>query len=186
MRYFSLLLCFCFVSCATFKPRKDPTRFYQLNAMASENVEISSSTRWVLLPVVVPDFLTRENYLSKMTDNQVRVYPFDRWIEPLPKGVERVSLANLQLQLGMVFEKERIPVSGMNNLELLVDKFICDEERAYVSVFATKMLPDGKKETKYFLHQLPLSGSEVSSQVMTLQEALYVVIEQVGDWLSAQ
>jgi uncharacterized lipoprotein YmbA len=71
-----------------------PSNHYLLTALAREVPEGSSPTIGVG-PITIPEYLNRSGFVYLRQGNRVEVASFERWAEPLQKGIERVMTLNL-------------------------------------------------------------------------------------------
>jgi uncharacterized lipoprotein YmbA len=83
-----------FSSCAFLQPRADPTRFYVLTVgqAAPAAVIEADVKRWRvgLRAVEVPAYLQTRFMVVRTGTNEIHFAEFDRWAEPLDRGISRV------------------------------------------------------------------------------------------------
>jgi len=82
------------------KARTDPSRFYLLTPIASNESATSSQPRRSsvvigLGPISLPDYVNRPQLVTRSTTNEIIISDFDRWAEPLPANIQRVLSQNL-------------------------------------------------------------------------------------------
>jgi len=89
------------VGCTTFSAQPDPSRFFTLSAQSQgeESTEKRSIRAPALSlgigPVTLPGYLDRQEIVTRIAQNQVRLSEYDRWAEPLEEGVARVVSQNV-------------------------------------------------------------------------------------------
>lgn len=173
-------------ACSTFEAKDDPTRFYQLHhneekSPALVNKVLEPSV--VLLPVHTPDYLDRENYISEGKGAEVIVYPFDRWIEPLSESIESRIAQGLRKHLQTGVEQFSNPSSEIPSIKVVVERFMCDKESAYVQLQVAKITPSGQVFSQLFYQEKALDSSGIEAQIATLSHLLDKSISEIADWL---
>lgn len=93
-------LLLAFSGCGTFSPQPDPSRFFILSGPAQgEDTEKrprqSPALSLGIGPISLPAYLDRQEIVTRMAPNQVRLSEYDRWAEPLEEGVGRVVSQNV-------------------------------------------------------------------------------------------
>lgn len=85
--------------CTTFSPQPDPSRFFTLSALPQESAERRPANAANLSlgigPVSIPGYLDRQELVTRIAQNQVRLSEYDRWAEPLDEGIGRVVSQNV-------------------------------------------------------------------------------------------
>jgi uncharacterized protein len=87
--------------CTTFSPQPDPSRFFTLSSQSQG--EDSTEKRPIRAPAIslgigpvnLPAYLDRQEIVTRIAQNQVRLSEYDRWAEPLEEGVGRVVSQNV-------------------------------------------------------------------------------------------
>jgi len=124
----SLAVCALSVSgCTILAPQPDESHFFVLaplprSAEAAHESEPGALADTILGlgPIKLPPYLDRNEMAIRLTPNEVRYSPIDRWAEPLNVNVGRVLLQNLSLLLGT----DRIvmyPWANMANIKYQVE-----------------------------------------------------------------
>ena len=96
-----LLLMVAAAGCTTFSPQPDPSRFFTLSAVAQgEGGAEKRASRAPALslgigPISMPGYLDRQEIVTRIAQNQLRLSEYDRWAEPLEEGVGRVVSQNV-------------------------------------------------------------------------------------------
>ena len=87
----------------SFKAKPDPTRFFVLAASAdtSKVGTFDPSKSVGLGPIEIPNYLQRPEVIVRESATEIRPSAFDRWSEPLDKGIARVLAQNLSSALGL-------------------------------------------------------------------------------------
>lgn len=85
--------------CTSFSAQPDPSRFFTLSALPLESTERrpadASKLSLGIGPVSIPGYLDRQELVTRVAQNQVRLSEYDRWAEPLDEGVGRVVSQNV-------------------------------------------------------------------------------------------
>lgn len=83
--------------------KPDPTRFFVLAAAAdTSRVGALDPSKGVGLgPIEIPNYLQRPELIVRESATEIRPSSFDRWSEPLDKGIARVLAQNLSSALGV-------------------------------------------------------------------------------------
>ena len=85
---------FALSSCAFLQPRADPTRFYVLTVGQAVPAAVTEANvkRWRvgLRAVEVPAYLQTRFMVVRSGTNEIHFAEFDRWAEPLDRGISRV------------------------------------------------------------------------------------------------
>lgn len=84
------------VACAACGSTK-ASRYYLLDAGAPlESKQSDRAPRTIQVgPVTIPGYLDRQQMVSRVPTNSLRLAQYDRWAEPLKEGVPRVLASNL-------------------------------------------------------------------------------------------
>jgi uncharacterized lipoprotein YmbA len=89
----------CLASCNILFPRADPTQYYVLRefpANAAPSPLASSSGLEVLVgPAAIPGYLDRNQVVTALPGNELKVDEFHSWAEPLNAAATRVLAANI-------------------------------------------------------------------------------------------
>ncbi len=88
---------------SSFQAKPDPTRFFVLAATAgATKVGSLAAGRTVGLgPIEIPGYLQRPELIVRESPTEIRPSTFDRWSEPVDKGIARVLSQNLAAELGL-------------------------------------------------------------------------------------
>jgi uncharacterized protein len=91
-----------------FSPRPDPSKFFVLapagaaanDAIAPAGLPASSSPTIGLGPIKLPEYLDRDEMVTRMGPNRLELSDKDRWAEPLDNNFKQVIAQNLTRALG--------------------------------------------------------------------------------------
>lgn len=88
---------------SNFQAKPDPTRFFVLAATsgASRIGTLDPSRSVGLGPIEIPNYLQRPELIVRESATEIRPSTFDRWSEPLDKGIPRVLAQNLSSELSL-------------------------------------------------------------------------------------
>jgi uncharacterized lipoprotein YmbA len=107
-----------------FAAHPDPTRFYVLTPMASEEgvAPAAASTPVVLGlgPITLPRYLDRSELVYRVGANEVRPAGFDRWAEPLHLQIARTLAEDLTV-LGVVTRVVHHPWYRSRNQDIVLE-----------------------------------------------------------------
>ena len=84
--------------CATFSAQPDPSRFFTLSPLSLHEQSGPGLVRGISLgigPVSLPGYLDRQEIVTRIAQNQIRLSEHDRWAEPLEEGVTRILSQNV-------------------------------------------------------------------------------------------
>lgn len=86
-----------FTGCVNLEPAHDPTRHFRLSSLATGtgSPPPKETLSLVILPVNVPDYLKRSNFVLRKNSEELTFSEFDRWAEPVENGIARVLFENL-------------------------------------------------------------------------------------------
>ena len=81
-----------------------PTKFYVLNALPNQGTEAQAAPIDQCLaigvgPVELPEYLDREEIVTRVSANELNMAQFDQWAEPLQSNFSRVLAENLSVLL---------------------------------------------------------------------------------------
>jgi uncharacterized lipoprotein YmbA len=90
-----------------FSPRSDPSKFFVLapaaaaaNSIASAALTGSSSPTIGLGPIKLPEYLDRDEVVTRVGPNRLELSDKDRWAEPLDNNFKQVIAQDLTQSLG--------------------------------------------------------------------------------------
>jgi uncharacterized lipoprotein YmbA len=101
MKFFSVIgLVLALGGCTNFSALPDPSRFFTLSSLSQgdESVERRPQAPAISVgigPVSLPGYLDRQEIVTRIAQNQLRLSEYDRWAEPLEEGVGRVISENV-------------------------------------------------------------------------------------------
>ena len=99
LRLLALTLPVWIASCSVLQPKDDPTHHYVLRSLSKESQRkpIASNTALTISvgPVAVPTYLDRNQLVSRIGNNELKVEEFHIWGESLDRGISRVVSRNL-------------------------------------------------------------------------------------------
>lgn len=87
--------------CTSFSAQPDPSRFFTLSALSQAEGGMEKRTiqppplSLGIGPISLPGYLDRQEIVTRIAQNQVRLSEYDRWAEPLEEGVGRVVSQNV-------------------------------------------------------------------------------------------
>jgi len=103
------------VSCSILGPIPDQSRYYILTLAEPRSDEPSrvhdGSPAYALGPVTLPEYLDRNQIVTRLSPSEVTYSQWDRWAEPLETNVATVLRRRLTVELG-VGDVTRYPWTG--------------------------------------------------------------------------
>ena len=115
MRLLPLALLSLLPSCSLLRgARTDPTRYFVLTTIDTKASAAIDTTIGVD-HVELPEYLRRDEIVSRSASNQIRLADYDRWGEPLRDGFARTLRRDLESELGsghvfgQPFEPSQLP-----------------------------------------------------------------------------
>lgn len=82
--------------CSLLSPEPDPSRFFVLTATTpSESSPVGRGVTVGVGPITLPGYLDRNEIVTRISADELRYSPIERWAEPLRGGIERVVQENL-------------------------------------------------------------------------------------------
>src|SRR4051812_47094948 len=115
-----VMVCLVAAGCSLFKKSSDPLRFFVLTAKEPATTTApAASVRVGIDRVELPEYLVRDEMVTRLASNELKVSDFDRWGEPLKDSFARTLRHDLGNQLGdaQVVEKPY----GASQPDLLLD-----------------------------------------------------------------
>ncbi len=105
MKRWLMVLALCALSVAgCLSPRPDDSKFFVLSPVHGDPVgATSASSRQILIglgPVKLPEYLDRQEVVTRIAPNRLELSSVDRWAEPLDADFTRVLAQNLSTDLG--------------------------------------------------------------------------------------
>lgn len=77
-----------------FEPKEDQTVFYMMRPTAEKSVS-QKRIAVNMMPITIPQYMSRNNIVTLASDGTVEISEFDRWAEAPQGGFERTLLENL-------------------------------------------------------------------------------------------
>ena len=96
--FLTAALAISLAGCATLSAQPDPSRFFTLSSLSPDEQSTGARVQGISLgigPVTLPGYLDRQEIVTRIAQNQIRLSEHDRWAEPLDEGVARVLSQNL-------------------------------------------------------------------------------------------
>jgi uncharacterized lipoprotein YmbA len=123
-----------------------PTRYYLMHPIAVDgSVQTAAEFETDLIlgigPVVLPDYLERQQIVTRNSANVVRLAEFDRWAEPLRQNFTRVLKENLSTLLGTDYILlEPWPKAAVVEYRLIVDVIHFEVDRQNAATLDARWL----------------------------------------------
>ena len=89
-------------ACSVLEPRPDPSRFYVLTStdLGTADGTAMPNLALGLGPILLPDYLQRQELIRRTGPTEVRPSSVDRWAGTLDSNIKRVMAENLARQIG--------------------------------------------------------------------------------------
>jgi uncharacterized lipoprotein YmbA len=173
-----------------------PSRFYILNSLSPtelsrDTISVGSGVAIGLAPVKMPEFLDRQEIVSRGSGNQLNLGEFDRWAEPLDRNIERVVAQNLSVLLGTdrVFVlpvRRRLDLRYRVEIDILRFNLVKQGETLLEVRWAVL---DGKTERELLIakssHEHPVATQNYDSVVSSMNENLAELSREIATAISS-
>src|SRR5690242_388888 len=87
--------------CSLFKKTSDPTRFFVLTAKEPVTKAPAATVVVGVDRVELPEYLVRDEMVTRLASNELKISDFDRWGEPLKDSFARTLRRDLGNRLGV-------------------------------------------------------------------------------------
>jgi hypothetical protein len=162
--------------------RTPQASYYQLSALeAARTVPATAEAGKMVLgigPVLLPEYLDRPQFVTRLTANRLQLADSQRWAEPLGENIARVLGENLSVLLGV----ERIllypwPVSKAVDYQLLVEVLHFENESDGAARLVARWSVKGKEggivlPERRSSHLVPAISRDQEGLVTALNQAL--------------
>jgi hypothetical protein len=162
---------------------RETTRFFVLNPLPeSETRPISAAGSEGLSiglgPVILPDSLNRQQMVTRVSENEVRVEPFYRWAAPLAENITSVLAENLSFLLStnhVIPFPWNLATQPEYQLRITVVEFmgaLGGEARLAVRWVLTRRKPQAELVNTYAVFKAPVPAHDHSALVTTQSRLL--------------
>jgi uncharacterized lipoprotein YmbA len=93
--------CLLLAGCSFLKATKDPTQYFVLTSDERRPPAVPSPLVLGIDHVQLPEYLLRDEMVSRSANNQLTLAEYQQWGEPLKDGFSRTLRHNLENQLGV-------------------------------------------------------------------------------------
>ncbi|HLA39624.1 MAG TPA: PqiC family protein [Candidatus Glassbacteria bacterium] len=176
--------------------RTQQASYYQLSPLeTSGNGPITGGAGELVLgigPVLLPEYLDRPQFVTRLTANRLHLADSQRWAEPLGENMAWVLGENLSALLGV----ERIllypwPVSKAADYQLLVEVLHFENESDGAARLVVRWSVKGKEggivlPEKRSSHLVPATSRGHEGQVAALNEALGSFCREIAQALAPE
>jgi uncharacterized lipoprotein YmbA len=173
-------------ACSVLSPQRDPTQYFVLTA--SERAAAPAATAAVLgvEHVQLPEYLIRNELVTRSAANQLQVAEFQRWGEPLKEGFSRTLRHDLENELG-AGHVVAAPFDAASRPSLVLDVEVRRFERVATEgavLEASWTIRDGKSGTTLATHdaraQRPVAGDDPRATVAALSSAVAALAAEIA------
>lgn len=166
-----LVLVIC-VGCINLSPREDPTVYYILESLEKKRAYRDNTLSIGIVRVDLPGYLQTDKIATKERGGTIKYADFDRWGEPLEKGIARVMAKNF----GVKYKTSRVgtfPFRDNETLDLRVSlrltEFLADRGRAEVVLKGILQVGD---QVKGIEKRIKMRGTRYEDVVRAMSEGL--------------
>lgn len=165
-----------------------PTRFYTLSGLHTPpdaSLALQPGQVVGVGPVSLPEYLDRQQLVTRSAANQVRIADFDSWIEPLSSMVPRILTDNLSVLLGtddVITIPQRRAVRYAYQVEVDVSRFDFDatgravlDARWYLFGARDDLLESGRATLSE-----PAAAGDYAAVAAAMSRALGALSEQLA------
>jgi uncharacterized protein len=181
------------LSCSILKPIKDTSVHHLLNPAVPERTITGSSPAVAVATPALPDYLNRQQLVSRSGHGELVMNPSHLWAEPLEAGIARVTAANLGRltnSLNIQPVDRFISMDYQALLELRIDRFEPDAQNLLVLKCTWKLQPvkGGVAPTRAFETVVPIGTAAVplrptgsqTERIRAMDEALAQLARQIA------
>ena len=180
------------VGCVNLDPTPDPTRHFTLAALAvgktNPNIKPNAGLAVVVDPVIVPFYLKRSHLVLRKNADELLFAEYDRWAEPVEKGIARAVTENLTA----IFHSRFIRTSEQSGtradakrLSINVVEFTTSEKGEAHFVVETKLLNSTGNVLSASRTRLTTPAQSETVDVQLSVAALSDVVYQYSQQLAA-
>lgn len=176
--------------------RTQQASYYQLSPLetAGNGPIVGGAGEMVLGigPVLLPEYLDRPQFVTRLTANRLQLADSQRWAEPLNENIARVLGENLSALLGV----ERIllypwPVSKAADYQLLVEVLHFENESDGAARLVARWSVKGKEggivlPERRSSHLVPATSRDQEGMVGALNEALGIFCREIAQALAPE
>jgi uncharacterized protein len=179
--------------CTNFSAQPDPSRFFTLSALsqgeegAEKHPAQAPNLSFGIGPVSLPGYLDRQEIVTRIAQNQIRLSDYDRWAEPLEESIARVVSQNV----ASILRAERItsypwPIDRrpLYQVELEMLRFETNNsQEAHLAARWTVRNTGKKDSVRYRATRLsrPARASSTDASIAALSEVLEDLSRQIAD-----
>lgn len=184
------------VSCSILQPVEDTAVHHLLNPAVPDRAVTGSSPAIAIASPALPDYLNRQQLVSRTSLGELRMNPSQLWAEPLDAGIARVTAANLGRltnSLNIQPVDRFITTDYQTLLELRIDRFEPDADHTLVLKCTWKLQPvkGGLASTRAFETTVPMGSATApvlpagpqTERVRAMDEALARLARQIAKYL---
>lgn len=181
------------VSCSILQPIEDTTVHHLLNPGVPERTMTGSSPSVAIASPALPDYLDRQQLVSRAGHGELEMNPANLWAEPLKAGIARVTAANLGRLTNSLNIQPADRFIGMDYqtvLELRIDRFEPDANNTLVLKCTWKLQPvkGAVAPTRVFETVVPMGTAAVPvlatgpqiERIRAMDEALAQLAHQIA------
>jgi len=173
-------------ACSVLQPHADPTRYFVLTAADPPTPATPIAAPIALDQVKLPEYLARDEMVTRKASNQIDIQDYNRWGEPLKDGLVRTLRHDLEGQLGAErvvtppFEPHSAP-SLLVDLEVRHFEFVAGEG-ARLDVHWTIRDKSGATIAQHDTKKtVPASDQDVGNEVAALSKAVAGLATEISD-----
>ena len=172
-------------ACTVLQPKADPTRYFVLTTTPPAAPPAPIAAAIGLGRVKLPEYLARDEMVTRKASNQIEIQDYDRWGEPLKDGLVRTLRLDLEDQLGAErvitppFEPDRPPPLVVD-LEVRRFEFVAGQG-ALLDVVWTLRDPTGAPLVQHDTKKtVPAPDRDVGAEVAALSKTVAALATEIG------
>jgi len=173
-------------ACSVLQAKPDPTRYFVLTATEPTTPPLPIPKAIGLDHVKLPEYLTRDEMVTRKASNQIDIQDYNRWGEPLKDGLVRTLRHDLEGQLGAErvltppFEPDHPPPLVVD-LEVRRFEFVAGQG-ALIDVVWTLRDKAGAIITQHETKKVvPAPDQDVGLEVAALSKGVDALAKEIGD-----
>ena len=165
-------------------------RLYILESAGTNTTTANSETKTVFVsPVVLPDYLKRDEIVYRSGAHRIEVAQYDRWAEPLDRNITSVIAANLTSRFGaenVIDYYSNFSAQSDMTLRVRILEFVPTEDNNVILKAVWELAQRGQGEALFSREiDIPVRsgvlGQNIDSTVRAMSEALNQLSQEIAN-----
>lgn len=165
-------------------------RLYILESAGANATSANGEAKTVFVsPVVLPDYLKRDEIVYRSGAHRIEVAQYDRWAEPLDRNITSVIAANLTSRFGaenVIDYYSNFSAQSDMTLRVRILEFVSTEENNVILKAVWELAQRGQEEALFSREiDIPVRsgvlGQNIDSTVRAMSEALNQLSQEIAN-----